>query len=290
MGVTVYPALGFIPGMVMPYAGSAAPDGWLLCDGSLQSRTTYAALYAVVGFSYSPTPGVDPGDGLFYLPNLKGKVIVMRDAAQIEFDVLGESGGSKTSTAPHTHSLSAHTHTLSTGSPSNNTSDGPSNNNSSAPSDNNSDWPSDNTSDGGSGTTNWQSDNFSNYQHFHIGSFPRVVYDVNNRTHAHAGGGNTASEGVSGGAYYGSPLSIDINTTDTNHWHGTGPHTHTMKNHTHAMKNHYHNLSSHTHTMASHSHSGTSAAPNSDISGASSTGAASGNLQPYTVMNYLIKV
>ena len=113
MGVTVYPEVGFFPGMVMPYAGSTAPDGWLLCDGQLLDRTTYAALYAVVGFSYSPTPGTDPGSNLFYLPNLKGKVIVMRDAAQTEFDVLGESGGSKTSTASHTHSLSSHTHTLS---------------------------------------------------------------------------------------------------------------------------------------------------------------------------------
>jgi microcystin-dependent protein len=38
--------LGFCPpGVVMPYAGTIAPDGWLLCNGSAVSRTTYAALF-----------------------------------------------------------------------------------------------------------------------------------------------------------------------------------------------------------------------------------------------------
>ena len=35
-------------GMISPYAGNTAPTGWLLCDGSAVSRTTYAALFAVL--------------------------------------------------------------------------------------------------------------------------------------------------------------------------------------------------------------------------------------------------
>src|SRR3990172_1326827 len=37
---------GGVPsGAVIPYAGTSAPAGWLLCDGSAVSRTTYADLF-----------------------------------------------------------------------------------------------------------------------------------------------------------------------------------------------------------------------------------------------------
>ena len=35
-------------GIVSPYAGYSAPLGWLMCDGSAVSRTTYAGLFAVI--------------------------------------------------------------------------------------------------------------------------------------------------------------------------------------------------------------------------------------------------
>jgi len=52
-------------GSVTMYGGSAAPTGWLLCDGSPVSRTTYAALYAVVGNAFGSGDGVTT----FNLPN-----------------------------------------------------------------------------------------------------------------------------------------------------------------------------------------------------------------------------
>ena len=58
------------PGAVIPYAGSSAPDGWLLCDGRTVSRTTYAALFAVIGVTY----GSGDGNTTFALPNLQGRV------------------------------------------------------------------------------------------------------------------------------------------------------------------------------------------------------------------------
>lgn len=58
------------PGAVIPYAGSSAPDGWLLCDGRTVSRTTYAALFAVIGATY----GAGDGNTNFALPNLQGRV------------------------------------------------------------------------------------------------------------------------------------------------------------------------------------------------------------------------
>ena len=90
-------ALTMIPmvsGAVVQYAGATAPSGWLLCDGTAVSRATYAALFAVVGTTY----GVGDGSSTFNLPNLKGRVAVGYDAAQTEFDALGETGGAKTHT------------------------------------------------------------------------------------------------------------------------------------------------------------------------------------------------
>jgi microcystin-dependent protein len=82
-------------GMVTQYAGATAPAGWLLCDGSAVSRTTYAALFAALGTSY----GAGNGSTTFNVPNLKGRVPVGLDSSQTEFDTRGESGGAKT----HTH-------------------------------------------------------------------------------------------------------------------------------------------------------------------------------------------
>lgn len=58
------------PGMIAPYAGKTAPEGWLLCDGSAVSRTTYANLYAAIGTTY----GAGNGSTTFTLPDLRGRV------------------------------------------------------------------------------------------------------------------------------------------------------------------------------------------------------------------------
>jgi len=52
---------------VLPYAASTAPDGWLLCNGSAVSRTTYAALFAAIGTSY----GSGDGSTTFNLPDYR---------------------------------------------------------------------------------------------------------------------------------------------------------------------------------------------------------------------------
>lgn len=56
------------PGMIVPYAGTAAPSGWLSCNGSAVSRTTYAALFAAIGTTY----GAGDGSTTFNLPNTQG--------------------------------------------------------------------------------------------------------------------------------------------------------------------------------------------------------------------------
>ena len=37
-----------LPGVITPYGGRSAPTGWLLCDGTAVSRSTYAALFGVI--------------------------------------------------------------------------------------------------------------------------------------------------------------------------------------------------------------------------------------------------
>lgn len=56
-------------GFMVAFAGAAAPDGWLLCDGTAVSRTTYAALFAVIGTTF----GVGNGSTTFNLPDLRGR-------------------------------------------------------------------------------------------------------------------------------------------------------------------------------------------------------------------------
>jgi len=266
---TAWQQIGGIPvGTMIWRPKESATPGYLRCDGSLVSRTTYADLFAYLGFDASPVPGTDPGSNNFYLPNTKGRVFVDKDAAQTEFATALLTGGNKASTAPHTHSLGAHTHTITVAG-------------------NNFDTDSRNTDHahnvyGRDQNTNWMDRNAS---HWHPARFIRVVYDTGNRTHAHAGGANTGSEGVSGGAYYGANWTIDVDGVDTNHLHNF--------NHDHPSTNWqsqapWNNGHTHVHN-ANHGHTASAGAPSSDVSGASSAAATSGNLQPYMTMVAYIK-
>ena len=58
-----------VTGIIQMYAGLTAPSGYLICDGSAISRTTYSALFNVIGTTYGS------GDGTtFNLPDLRNRV------------------------------------------------------------------------------------------------------------------------------------------------------------------------------------------------------------------------
>jgi microcystin-dependent protein len=59
-----------LPGMIMSYAGTSAPSGWVFCNG--QSFSTldpvYSNLYSVIGTTYGS------GAGTFKVPDLRGRI------------------------------------------------------------------------------------------------------------------------------------------------------------------------------------------------------------------------
>jgi microcystin-dependent protein len=68
-----YLTQSFLPsGSITMYGGAAAPTGWLLCDGSAVSRTTYSALFSAIGSLY----GNGNATTTFNVPDLRGRVPV----------------------------------------------------------------------------------------------------------------------------------------------------------------------------------------------------------------------
>ena len=107
-------------GSLMPFAGSTAPNGWLLCSNVAVSRTTYADLFAVISTTYGP------GDGstTFNVPDLRGRTIAGidnmggTDAGILSIaNTPGTTTGTETITLTtaqipsHNHTQDSHNHT-----------------------------------------------------------------------------------------------------------------------------------------------------------------------------------
>lgn len=93
LSVTTLTGVTFVTtGSILLWPTDTAPSGYVLCDGSAISRTTYSDLFAIISTDY----GVGDGSTTFNVPNLKGKVPVGFNSAEGEFDALGETGGAKT--------------------------------------------------------------------------------------------------------------------------------------------------------------------------------------------------
>jgi microcystin-dependent protein len=78
-------------GSVIMYTADIAPTGWLICNGAAVSRSTFAALFAVLGTRY----GVGNGTTTFNVPNMQQRY-ARQDTAS-----LGVVGGADT----HAHAL-----------------------------------------------------------------------------------------------------------------------------------------------------------------------------------------
>lgn len=59
-------------GTMLPFAGTTAPTGYLMCQGQAVSRATYAALFALIGTAY----GTGDGTTTFNLPDGRGTTLI----------------------------------------------------------------------------------------------------------------------------------------------------------------------------------------------------------------------
>jgi len=110
---------GVNTGLIIPWSSGSVPSGFLECDGSAVSRSTYAALFAVVGTSY----GVGDGSTTFNLPDLQDRVCQHKSPTKAQFstggantvassgNITGQSAGNTTLSTPqipsHSHSMYA---------------------------------------------------------------------------------------------------------------------------------------------------------------------------------------
>ena len=97
-------------GMILPWSAPLAdkPTGYLGCDGAAVSRSTYSALFALIG----TTHGAGDGSSTFNLPNFQNRMAIGKSGTY----GLGTTGGATTATATISGSVSVtvNNHTLTT--------------------------------------------------------------------------------------------------------------------------------------------------------------------------------
>jgi microcystin-dependent protein len=103
-------ANGTVPsGAMLDFAGSTAPTGYLLCDGSLYATATYPTLFSAIGYAWG-------GAGAsFNVPDFRRRTAVGSGGAGTGTlgNTVGKTGGAENVTPtqlPHTHTENPHYH------------------------------------------------------------------------------------------------------------------------------------------------------------------------------------
>jgi microcystin-dependent protein len=110
---------------IVPWSSASVPSGFLECNGANVSRSTYAALFAVIGTTY----GSGDGSSTFGLPDLQDNVAVGKSnnkalastgganttpvapAGNVTTNITGNVGGSTANATLSTAQLASHSHT-----------------------------------------------------------------------------------------------------------------------------------------------------------------------------------
>ena len=93
-------------GAITMFAAATPPSGWLTCDGSAVSRSTYSDLFSTIGTTY----GAGDGSSTFNLPDFGGRGPIGYKSNNAKFDALNETGGAETHTLT-VDEIPGHTHT-----------------------------------------------------------------------------------------------------------------------------------------------------------------------------------
>ena len=82
---------GIPTGTIVPWSTSSVPTGFLECNGSAVSRSTYSALFSAIGTTY----GAGDGSSTFALPDLQDEVVIGKSGTK----ALASTGGANTVTS-----------------------------------------------------------------------------------------------------------------------------------------------------------------------------------------------
>ena len=91
---------------IVPWSSTSIPTGFLECNGAAVSRSTYSALFAIVGTTY----GAGDGSSTFLLPDIQDNVTLGKSGTK----ALASTGGANTVTGSGTISGTIANATLST--------------------------------------------------------------------------------------------------------------------------------------------------------------------------------
>ena len=103
------------PGTITDFAGTTAPNGWLICNGQAVSRSQFNALFVAIGTLH----GVGDGSTTFNVPDCRGRTRVGVDTTALRltgYTTPGAVGGAEgvaltiAQLAAHTHADTGHTH------------------------------------------------------------------------------------------------------------------------------------------------------------------------------------